>query len=42
MCDLRVNVVLLQQSAGHDPSKSKKSVRGNTSKEDIVENDDQD
>ncbi|KAJ8435025.1 hypothetical protein Cgig2_013675 [Carnegiea gigantea] len=31
--DLRANVDFLQQSAGHDPSKSKKSRRGNTSKD---------
>ncbi|KAJ8437698.1 hypothetical protein Cgig2_030720 [Carnegiea gigantea] len=31
--DLRANVGLLQQSAGHDPSKSKKNRRGNTSKD---------
>jgi len=31
--DLRSNVGLLQQSARHDPSKSKKNTRGNTSKE---------
>ncbi|KAJ8430754.1 hypothetical protein Cgig2_009059 [Carnegiea gigantea] len=31
--DLRANVSLLQQSAGHDPSKSKKNRRGNTSKD---------
>jgi len=31
--DLRANVGLLQQSAGHDPSKSKKNTRGHTSKE---------
>jgi len=33
VCDLRANIVLLQQSARHDPSKSKKSTRGNTSKD---------
>ena len=31
--DLRTNVVLLQQSARHDLSKSKKNTRGNTSKD---------
>ena len=31
--DLRANVGLLQQSAGHDPLKSKKINRGNTLKE---------
>ena len=31
--DLRTNVVLLQQSVGYDLSKSKKSARGNTSKD---------
>ncbi|KAJ8440053.1 hypothetical protein Cgig2_025532 [Carnegiea gigantea] len=31
--DLRANVGLLQQTAGHDPSKSKKNIRGNTSKD---------
>ena len=30
--DLRANIVLLQQSAGYDPSKSNKCARGNTSK----------
>jgi len=29
ICDLRADVVLLQQSAGHDLSKSKKSTGGN-------------
>ena len=31
--DLQTNVLLLQQSTGHDLSKSKKSARGNTSKD---------
>lgn len=31
--DLRINVGLLQQSVGHDPSKSKKDTNGHTSKE---------
>ena len=31
--DLRTNVALLQQSAGHDLSKFKKSTRGNVSKD---------
>ena len=31
--DLRANVGLLQQGAGHDPSKFKKNTRGNTSKD---------
>ena len=31
--DLRANVDLLQLSEGHDPSKSKKNRRGNTSKD---------
>ena len=31
--DVRANIGLLQQSAGHDPPKSKKNTRGNTSKE---------
>ena len=33
ICDLRANVVLLQQGAGYDPSKSKKSTGGDTSKD---------
>ena len=33
VCDLRANVVLLQQSAGHDLSTSQKSARGYTSKD---------